>query len=255
MPQTNPVERQSMSIFGIANSAWRLPWPIARRLYERRYTAAKRRLGCLERAAFLLLYKDPTLEHLRTRVLKRAACSLTKHGIRANHISLFGCFLATSVLLVDSPAYILIIIAANLFLDGLDGVVARWAGEASVQGAALDVSCDTIASICFLTRTCRLLSVGPGLTYTVTGLTAAYVAVTAVKNYHLLGKPIAIGTRINSSVFCIVACITLLFDGSSQIALRFLIQGILVAMSAMVALSLMDNLTKELSRICFRRMR
>jgi phosphatidylglycerophosphate synthase len=86
---------------------------------------------------------------LRQRIdplLDRAAAGLSRWGISANGITLFGAVLgiATGALIaMGAPQWALALMAANRLCDGLDGAVAR-IRKPSLWGGYLDSLCDYI---------------------------------------------------------------------------------------------------------------
>ena len=87
---------------------------------------------------------DAALQPLQQRFLQLPAQILTRMGIKADQITLFGFLLG--LLVVPALAYqayslALLFLLLNRFADGLDGAVARLT-EPTDRGAFLDISCD-----------------------------------------------------------------------------------------------------------------
>src|SRR5438128_1788200 len=110
------------------------------------------RWNVLERAAFRLSKGDPTFQDRRDIIFRPFARAVLRIGLGANSISLLGvAFAIGSAVLVPEPLLASLLLSISLFLDGLDGVVARLNKTANVSGEVFDISCDTVGVLSILT--------------------------------------------------------------------------------------------------------
>lgn len=91
----------------------------------------------------LLSYYN-SAKNWRDRVLDKPAKGLLSVGINADQVSWFRACLVVPMFfaLGYAPWLVLVILLANYLLDGVDGVLARVSGRASIRGRALDVCID-----------------------------------------------------------------------------------------------------------------
>jgi phosphatidylglycerophosphate synthase len=87
---------------------------------------------------------DKHLRRLVDPALNRAAKAITRSGLGANSITVFGAIIglcAGAAIAIDAPWMALALIVLNRILDGVDGAVARIEGP-SLWGGYLDSLCD-----------------------------------------------------------------------------------------------------------------
>src|ERR1044072_4593998 len=86
----------------------------------------------LERTAFRLSCGDPTFQNRRDIIFHPFARLAVQMQLSANQISLLGVVFALfSAVVVVEPLLASVLLSVSLFLDGLDGVVARLTKTAS----------------------------------------------------------------------------------------------------------------------------
>jgi phosphatidylglycerophosphate synthase len=151
----------------------------------------------LERAAFRLSHGDPTFQDRRDIIFYPFARVAVRMRLSANSISLLGvAFAIGSAVLVPEPLLASLLLSISLFLDGLDGVVARLTKTASVKGEVFDIFCDTAGVLSILTG----LSFWGYLSFNHLGLFATvlifYTVLSSFKSQQILGKYRSIGSRV-----------------------------------------------------------
>lgn len=189
----------------------------AKKLYKEHGEKVQQELSALERVPNNLFGGDVTLEHFRTRFFKPIAKKLTALKLNSNHVTTLGLLIAISALFVKNSIVLLLIILMNLLIDGIDGVVARHQNKYEDFGAWYDIFSDTIASMIFTYVTFTLYSPAEGMLYFLILLMPLQVLLSSRKNKILFGKPLAIGSRISSSIISLILVLgfILLEDASS----------------------------------------
>jgi phosphatidylglycerophosphate synthase len=167
------------------------------------------RWNFLERTAFFLSKGDPTLQGRRDILFLPIATKLVALGLTANALSLFGLmFAACAALFITRPLIAGLFLGLSLFLDGLDGVVARMTKTANPKGEVLDVFCDTFGVLIIMVGLAAsgYLSMSYLAFYSV--VLVAYTVVSTAKSEILLGKFRSIGSRVVITSYvalCLVA--------------------------------------------------
>lgn len=176
----------------------------AKELYKEHGERVQKELSALERVPNNLFGGDVTLEHFRTRLFKPVAKGLTLLGLNSNHVTTLGLLIAISAIFVNNSIVLLLIILMNLLIDGIDGVVARYQNKYEDFGAWYDIFSDTVASMIFTYVTFSLYAPAKGMLLFLILLMPLQVLLSSRKNKTLFGKPLAIGSRISSSVISLV---------------------------------------------------
>jgi phosphatidylglycerophosphate synthase len=99
----------------------------------------------------IMLYRlksDLTFEAFRDKFLMQPATFVYSLGITPNALSIVGIFIIIiAMFLLKYPILAAFLILLNLFIDGLDGVVARRHNLKSFAGSIIDTTCDTLGSV------------------------------------------------------------------------------------------------------------
>lgn len=125
-----------------------------------------------------------------------------KLGIRANGLSLIGLLvlLGFVIFVVSKPWLAVIFLLLNLLIDGMDGVMARYAGTSSLAGAFTDSVID-LTSMAVIVATLFLV----GLINPILAIIYIYFSVMwmffRIVRYHLK-KPIRLLLRSDKYIFC-----------------------------------------------------
>ncbi len=185
-------------------SMWKEPESRAKDLYKEHGRKVHTKLTVLEKIPNKLFHGDLTLEYLRTKLLTSIAATLTKLQVNANHVTTFGLIIAITSLFTKNALLICMLILMNLCIDGIDGVVARFQSKNNIFGARYDIFSDTVASMIFSFVAFSLYSPNKYLLYVLILLLPIQVVLSTLKNAKLFGKPLAIGTRISSSLITLL---------------------------------------------------
>lgn len=210
---------------------WQEPKEQAKELYKAHGEKVQNELSALERVPNNLFEGDVTLEYFRTGFFRPVAKLLTTLGLNSNHVTGIGLLIACSALFTNNSFLLLLIISMNLLIDGIDGVVARYQNSYEDFGAWFDIFSDTVASMVFTYVTFTLYNPSKWMLYFLLLLIPFQVFLSSKKNKTLFGKPLAIGTRISTSIITIVLVLgTLLLEDYGSLSSIYINALMLVSM-------------------------
>jgi phosphatidylglycerophosphate synthase len=196
------------------------------------------RWNLLERAALRISKGDPTFQGPRDVLFASIAKAAVSMGISADLLSVLGlAFAIFASILIYDPLFAGILLAVSLFLDGLDGVVARLTGTASVRGELLDVFCDTVGTLFMMAGLVYTNYLSPIYFVIFFTVLVVYTAVSAVKSNILFGKYRSIGSRVAATSYIIGCLLMSQFFGDDVLHSALVNYGVLF-----VALLLLCNL-------------
>jgi phosphatidylglycerophosphate synthase len=201
----------------------------------------------LEKAALTLSFGDPTFQSARDVLFAPIARIFIRLGATADGISIAGVTLAlVASCVIFEPALAGALLAISLFLDGIDGVVARATGTASVRGEILDIACDTIGIISMIIGLVVWGDLKPitGIVFVAT--TMAYTYLSAIKSKQLIGKYRSVGSRVILTSYVAVCLLFREFSASMEIHSHAIEYGVRVVTSVLLLNLMLDSIRAPL---------
>lgn len=155
------------------------------------------RWNFLERIAFALSEGDPTFQGKRDSLFRPLAVIAIYCGLSANTLSILGAvFACFAAIVIFHPILASVLLAISLFLDGLDGVVARATKTTSKIGEVLDIVCDTVGVLAIVTGLMVWGYLSAPAYWAYVAVLVSYTSLSSFKSEVLTGKYRSIGSRV-----------------------------------------------------------